>query len=82
MYDEDVKAHGNPADTEIVITDIRNISNAQKSIDDWAKKIVPLPSNDQNKPSEGGHNKRARVDEPQGPEEDNEDEGSDENNSV
>ncbi|KAJ4496607.1 hypothetical protein C8R41DRAFT_918450 [Lentinula lateritia] len=82
MYDEDVKAHGNPADTEIVITDIRNISNAQKSIDDWAKKIVPLPSNDQNKPSEGGHNKQARVDEPQGPEEDNEDEGSDENNSV
>ncbi|KAJ3859600.1 hypothetical protein EV359DRAFT_86214 [Lentinula novae-zelandiae] len=57
MYDEDVAAHGNPADTEIVIIDIRNISNVQKSIDDWAKKIVPLPSNDQNKQSEGPRQK-------------------------
>lgn len=62
MYDEDVDMHGDPANTEVTISDIRNISNAQKVIDDWAKKIVPLPSNDQNKPSETGRHKRARID--------------------
>ncbi|KAJ3859495.1 hypothetical protein EV359DRAFT_86342 [Lentinula novae-zelandiae] len=49
MYDEDVDMHGDPANTE-------------KVINDWAKKIVPLPSNDQNKPSETGRHKWARID--------------------
>ncbi|KAJ3934104.1 MAG: hypothetical protein NXY57DRAFT_1037119 [Lentinula lateritia] len=82
MYDEDVAAHGNPADTEIAITDIRNISNVQKTIDDWAQKIVPLPSNDQNKQSEGPRHKRARVtDDPPEPEGRIGDENMDNSNS-